>query len=778
MIDTFVCIGSGRFIRSLLVPFIREASPKSECHIFQTRGTSFLEYCKDKTINDDNDDGNKVFYEVDTLETTGKVVTKRISFASPPESLGQTSGREKLMSLARDHTITRRVSVIGIGVTEAGLHADSPVLRELTRFLYLCYEMVKKSKDATVSEWNISLINTDNGTIGLPYNGDLLSKLITNNAFLNECGENTKHFQQFCESNITFHNTVVDRMVSHRPENKNIPQAEPIPSKGIIVEDLKSCLPTYFKSSASSSKSNTAVAVAQRRYGIIVRNKPGALDKDRALKLRVMNAIHTAMVYHQVMTGVKMTNDINPTLEKYLTNLFTHDIQKAFRLSFSDSTCDSTNNSTSIKNSDDSVNNTIDAETLALYNEWLQRLRHPYFGMQSVFVTQNAFTKLHIRLAPTYTCLLENDILPSKFMGFAIAALLRYITPKREEGKQQEEEEGESNLNSKHISKKQRVGENSTTQVDYHGDNWRTVEERLEARERDLRLEFSKVFNKKRSDFPNEESYNNYLEWVENLLLRYLNQTSNKESSHQTKLSIRNEIETYRKKHKLQIAHNASMESEQRKKITAALQERHTTYHKRQLQYISEDDQLIVNLLNQTHKATLGEMEGSQVQNSSSNTQTKKKSAGADQYSDDIIDLTLDHENDETRVATTHRHKRQKRVAEGLTSLGAMTSRQTTVDKKSTKNGTSHSTDEEGIHSIKTNMGDKINSKDHQKETEGDTNKTRGNARNYFLKTLSRLRKRKVHSEIERASGFSLNVVMERAQEELDLLSLLNRSNI
>ena len=58
------------------------------------------------------------------------------------------------------------------------------------------------------------------------------------------------------------------------------------------------------------------------------------------------------------------------------------------------------------------------------------RLQHPHFGLDTFFVSQNAGQKLTIRLIPSVRATLAAGRTPSPFMAFAIAALIRYLTPR------------------------------------------------------------------------------------------------------------------------------------------------------------------------------------------------------------------------------------------------------------------------------------------------------------------------------------------------------------
>jgi len=59
--------------------------------------------------------------------------------------------------------------------------------------------------------------------------------------------ENGESFLQFLSENggVTFHNSMVDRITSQRPDsNGMIPRCEPTPNKAIVIEDLQNDLPS------------------------------------------------------------------------------------------------------------------------------------------------------------------------------------------------------------------------------------------------------------------------------------------------------------------------------------------------------------------------------------------------------------------------------------------------------------------------------------------------------------------------------------------------------
>ena len=98
-----ICLGSGRFLRSVLVPALNAASIRTA--IFQTRGSSFLEYSINTfTGNSDGDNegiSNFLSYEVDTVEYDGTVKTENVYYDAAG-TLGSDAGKESAMKLLEE----------------------------------------------------------------------------------------------------------------------------------------------------------------------------------------------------------------------------------------------------------------------------------------------------------------------------------------------------------------------------------------------------------------------------------------------------------------------------------------------------------------------------------------------------------------------------------------------------------------------------------------------------------------------------------------------------
>lgn len=84
------------------------------------------------------------------------------------------------------------------------------------------------------------MISTDN----VPNNGHRIKDIVYGivNDFVLERKDETLQLSslvEYFESTVVFHNTMVDRITSFRKDNPEIPRAEPLPKKALVIEDLK-----------------------------------------------------------------------------------------------------------------------------------------------------------------------------------------------------------------------------------------------------------------------------------------------------------------------------------------------------------------------------------------------------------------------------------------------------------------------------------------------------------------------------------------------------------
>lgn len=63
--------------------------------------------------------------------------------------------------------------------------------------------------------------------------------------------DDLESFLEWMNEYVTFHNTMVDRITSYRDNEPNVPRAEPLPSKALVIEDLNRRLPPVLRSLSS-----------------------------------------------------------------------------------------------------------------------------------------------------------------------------------------------------------------------------------------------------------------------------------------------------------------------------------------------------------------------------------------------------------------------------------------------------------------------------------------------------------------------------------------------
>jgi len=202
----------------------------------------------------------------------------------------------------------------------------------------------------------ISVISTDNF---FP-NGDKLKEL-TNK----KLSPNDHEFTEWLDTNVTFHNSMVDRITSHRPGDEQVPRAEPLPSKALVIEDTKNRLHPAF--------------MTLSRFGVQVCSQASAIIDYINFKLMIANATHTCMVYSMALCGLAGTSKCleNRLFLELIDGVFWQDILWAFEEEKRDG-------------------------VLSTFREWSERLKHPHFEMSTFFVCQNATQKLRKRFRLTY----------------------------------------------------------------------------------------------------------------------------------------------------------------------------------------------------------------------------------------------------------------------------------------------------------------------------------------------------------------------------------------
>uniref|UniRef100_M4C3G2 Mannitol dehydrogenase N-terminal domain-containing protein n=1 Tax=Hyaloperonospora arabidopsidis (strain Emoy2) TaxID=559515 RepID=M4C3G2_HYAAE len=352
-----VCIGSGRFLRAVLVPVFRALD--SGVVVAQTRGSSFATACTT----------TKGTYQVDIIDQDGRVDTT---------SYQLEEGRAAFLELPSK---LPQLKYVGFGVTEAGLRSNTQVIKDLAEFLQRAFEAIPDNV--------LSVINTDN----FPRNGDHIKKLVLEVDWVN--GDNAVAFRAYLDAKVHFHNTMVDRITNHRVDDSLVPLTEPLPAKAFVIEDLKGVL------DADNLR---------KVPGVHVRTVEREITKDYLLKFSLGNAVNSAMVYLLALSRQRTANQFQklPVISRYLGMLFEKDILPALI-----------------------AGDIIEKDARMFYAEWLERMKHPHFGLDTFWVSQNALLRIYVRLLNSVNTNIAEDknYRPSKFMAFATAVALRFLTP-------------------------------------------------------------------------------------------------------------------------------------------------------------------------------------------------------------------------------------------------------------------------------------------------------------------------------------------------------------
>lgn len=230
-----ICLGSGRFLRSVLVPFLASNQKPA---VIQTRGRTFLD-----SFKVDGDGPSSLFYPVDTIQFNGSTTTDDVEIYAAG-TMGTPSGKSQVMKLLSN---TDCITVIGVGVTEAGLaSADTQCMVDLTGMLYSMFVGVSPPERSILTpNGKVCIINTDN----VPNNGDVIRDHILKNAkekkySIDEGGD--EKFLDFVQNKVAFLNSMVDRITSSRAgSNGLVPLCEPLPNKALVICDPGGDLPSW-----------------------------------------------------------------------------------------------------------------------------------------------------------------------------------------------------------------------------------------------------------------------------------------------------------------------------------------------------------------------------------------------------------------------------------------------------------------------------------------------------------------------------------------------------
>jgi|GEM_PF-1478960 len=376
----FVSIGAGRAIRAILGHyFLEELGWKAV--VAQTKFADVSEMLAKR--------GNGT-YEIDTIDRSGRRETKEIEGVVAAGSLDEEhrGDRSAFMNLAPQ---LKNLKVIGFGVTEQGIQAKSQAIQDLTEFLYRLY-LVNPVRTVWV-------LNTDN----VRDNGRHIKEYVLQSDLTQS---KDKNFRTWLDKNVFIPRTQVDRITDYRrqhvrdgatiEEDRTVPETEALPNKTLVIEALKSQIPTL----------PAWLEALAKQKGVLIRRKKGEIDKDYAMKLQIENAVHTALAYVAALTGYRTSGETvhDPVVREYLIRLFEREIKPALMEEYK----------------------LRENELQDYFEEWMTRIDRVH---DVLFIAQNAAVKINERFGPTIAALkhfLNRE--PGTEMAFAIAVILAYLT--------------------------------------------------------------------------------------------------------------------------------------------------------------------------------------------------------------------------------------------------------------------------------------------------------------------------------------------------------------
>ncbi|KAL7578565.1 hypothetical protein ACA910_011623 [Epithemia clementina (nom. ined.)] len=434
-----LCIGTGRFLRSVLVPLLtpkptptttsNERTCGSNVVLIQPRGRNFVDFIRD--LQKDDDSNVKNSYPVDTVLSDGTISTDWIPIVGV-FSWGRDDDRHAFYQECLPHCVNQ-LQIIGVGVTEAGFASSQTTAMQ---HLFQLFQAIWERKCSSSSNSNTTVlplnklivINTDN----VPNNGSVIQQHMlqlakeqqqeaaaaVKSGDSNEQSSFSMSLLEFLQTHVLFLNSMVDRIVSCRSQDEDlIPKAEPTPSKALVLLDPHQDLPEWFTTRQQQQEGGG---------GLVIRHSAPQLQADVALKLRIANATHTAIAHAMALQGVLNTTALASSnnchwIISYLDELVQHQIVPACL-------------------SDESIGTVVNqTDVEAVWKDWRGRLLHSTFGISTFFITQNGAAKGGIRFGPTLANLLvvsqssspnsSTGGSPQVSLAYALAVLLRWLTP-------------------------------------------------------------------------------------------------------------------------------------------------------------------------------------------------------------------------------------------------------------------------------------------------------------------------------------------------------------
>lgn len=373
-----VHFGSGNFLRALNAEMVHQGYNR-DVVIVQPRGTETARSLA----------RNHGVYEVQVRPFDPRVPSHEIGVrnVAGTGSLSDSGWTNDLMRLARDPGLD--LDFVFLSLTENGLSAENPAMESFVRFVWNYYQQDPEKAR------NLLVVNTDN----VRWNGFRIRMIVGQLVSGYSASDGLKqNFIAWFDRAMA--NSMVDRIATRNFSDPSTPAVEEAPQTLVAIHADR--IPGRARvrlKSVSNFK---------------IRDTESELELDYDLKLRILNATHTAMAHVSVLLGIPTTREAlaTPEIRNLVQRLFESEIRPALVERYGESGED--------------VRERMDA----LFDEWInERVANPHIDHANAEIAKGGIFKIKERLIPTIA---DNGGWAGPVMALTIASVLRSMTPIRE----------------------------------------------------------------------------------------------------------------------------------------------------------------------------------------------------------------------------------------------------------------------------------------------------------------------------------------------------------
>ncbi len=377
MKDTILQFGTGNFLRGFADYFV-DAMNKQGIYDGKIVIVSPTNSKAVEKINAQNGRYNLILRGIDN----GKEICERTEINSISKAINPYADFEKYLSLAKNPDLRFIIS----NTTEAGIcfddtckFTDKPASSFPAKLTQLLYERYKSNLNGFII-LSCELIDD---------NGNELKKCVLDYARLWDLGND---FISWIESENTFCNTLVDRIVTGYPKDEAEQIFDEIGYRDALLDTAEPYHLWVIEGDYGSD-----LPLKKAGFNVIWTDNVKPYKK---MKVRILNGAHTSLVFPSLLCGVEA---VRGSLKDEQLNAFLHKCLFEFILP--------------------RLDNTDEIKSFA--NAVLERFSNPYIRHLWKSISLNSVSKFSARVLPTINDYLSENIIP-KPLVFSLACLIEY----------------------------------------------------------------------------------------------------------------------------------------------------------------------------------------------------------------------------------------------------------------------------------------------------------------------------------------------------------------